>query len=145
MDSCWQVGRIPLLSLDNLKYKERDYLENVFKFWQQPKTRFPISHYWDQRVRQHLGTRYDSRVGVFDWDYHMKLRSCGAEHITSREYKGWRNSGVAFTWLETEVTEPNLTLATGAIQVSLNWHRPKLKFALKLISFNFRTGYQCWQ
>jgi len=132
-DSCLQVGRIPLLSLDNLKYKERDYLENVFKFWQEPKTKFPISHYWDKRVRQHLGTRYDSRVGIFDWDYHMKLRSCGAEHITSREYKCWRNSGVAFTWLETEVTEPNLTLATGAVQVGLNSHIPKLKFALKLI------------
>jgi dynein assembly factor 3 len=119
-DSCCQVARIPLLRLDTLKYRERDYLENVFKFWQEPGTRFPISQYWDKRVRQHLGTRYDSRVGVFDWDYHMKLRSCGAEHITAREYKGWRNSGVAFTWLETEVTEPNLTLATGAIQVGLH-------------------------
>ena len=27
----------------------------------------------DLRLRQHLGTRYDTRRGVFDWDYHMKL------------------------------------------------------------------------
>jgi len=103
-----------------LKYKERDYLENVFKFWQEPKTRFLISHYWDQHVRQHLGTRYDSRFGVFDWHYHRKLRYFGAEHITYRESKGWRNSDVAFTWLETEVTDTHLTLVTGDIQVSLN-------------------------
>jgi dynein assembly factor 3 len=100
-----------------LKYKERDYLENVFKFWQLPKTRFPILQHWDKRLRKHLGTRYDSRAGVFDWDYYMRLKPLGAEHITPREYKNWRGSGVAFTWLETEVTEPNLTLATGVIQV----------------------------
>ena len=27
----------------------------------------------EARLRHHLGTRYDSRSGVFDWDYHMKL------------------------------------------------------------------------
>ena len=27
----------------------------------------------DQRLRHHLGTRYDARDGVFDWDYHMRL------------------------------------------------------------------------
>ena len=27
----------------------------------------------DLHLRQHLGTRYDTRRGVFDWDYHMKL------------------------------------------------------------------------
>ena len=26
------------------------------------------------RLRHHLGPRYDSRSGVFDWDYHMKLQ-----------------------------------------------------------------------
>lgn len=24
-------------------------------------------------MRSHLGCRYDSKDGVFDWDYHMKL------------------------------------------------------------------------
>ena len=27
----------------------------------------------DHRLRHHLGTRYDTRDGVFDWDYHMQL------------------------------------------------------------------------
>lgn len=26
------------------------------------------------RLRHYLGARYDSRRGVFDWDYHMKLK-----------------------------------------------------------------------
>jgi dynein assembly factor 3 len=110
---------MPLLRLDQLKYRERDHLENVFKFWQEARTKFPISQYWDKRLRKHLGTRYDSRIGVFDWDYHMRLRPFGADHITSREYKNWRNNGVAFTWLETETTEPNLTLTTGVFQVDV--------------------------
>ena len=25
------------------------------------------------RLRHHLGVRYDSRKGVFDWDYNMRL------------------------------------------------------------------------
>ncbi|GFG33792.1 hypothetical protein Cfor_05135 [Coptotermes formosanus] len=119
-DSCCQVARIPLLRLDTLKYRERDYLENVFKFWQEPGTRFPISQYWDKRVRQHLGTRYDSRVGVFDWDYHMKLRSCGAEHITAREYKGWRNSGVAFTC----IADITILQLGSLVTVKSNFGRP---------------------
>jgi dynein assembly factor 3 len=110
---------MPLLRLDQLKCKHRDYLENVFKFWQVSRSRFPISLHWDKRVREHLGSRYDSRFGVFDWDYHMRLRPAGAEHVTAREYKTWRNTGVAFTWLETEATEPNMTLATAPIQVGL--------------------------
>ncbi|KAJ9596537.1 hypothetical protein L9F63_012436 [Diploptera punctata] len=116
-DLDYQVKRIPLFRLDQLKYRERDYLENVFKFWQEPVSRFPILQFWDNRLRKHLGTRYDSRKGVFDWDFHMHLRPRGAKYISSYEYKTWRSSGVAFVWLETESTEPNLTLATGAVQI----------------------------
>ena len=28
----------------------------------------------ESRLRHHLGVRYDSRSGVYDWDYHMKLQ-----------------------------------------------------------------------
>ncbi|PSN38353.1 Dynein assembly factor 3 [Blattella germanica] len=76
--------------------------KTVFKFWQQAPARFPIAFLWDKRLRKHLGTRYDNRAGVFDWDYHMVLKPRGAELVTSQEYKLWRNSGVAFTWLETQ-------------------------------------------
>ena len=109
---------MPLMRLDQLKYRERDYLENVFRFWQEPASRFPVLKHWDSRLRRHLGSRYDSRKGVFDWDYHMNLRDRSVGSVTLREYKTWRISGVAFTWLETEATEPNLSLATAPVQVS---------------------------
>ena len=28
----------------------------------------------ETRLRHNLGVRYDSRSGVYDWDYHMKLQ-----------------------------------------------------------------------
>lgn len=36
-----------------------------------------ISKAWDYRVRQHLGTRYNSKDGSFDWDLNMKLHEKG--------------------------------------------------------------------
>ncbi|XP_069683358.1 dynein axonemal assembly factor 3 [Periplaneta americana] len=116
-DLDFQVQRMPLLRLDRLRYRERDQLENIFKLWRSPPTIFPVQQCWDRRLRSHLGTRYDSRVGVFDWDYHMRLAPHGGQSVTAREYKRWRGGGVAFTWLETEPCEPNLTLASGAVQV----------------------------
>lgn len=58
--------------------------------------------------------RYDSKEGVYDWDYHMKLKDKPeGSRINSREYRKWRDTGVAFTWLETEVSEINPTLTCG--------------------------------
>ena len=70
-------------------------LEGIFKFWRLPDPNiFDIKRHWyvrlsyhvhvlcsymncvthrEGRLRHHLGVRYDSRSGVFDWDYHMKL------------------------------------------------------------------------
>ena len=38
----------------------------------------------DQRLRHHLGTRYDARDGVFDWDYHMRL-----SELVGPPHRGW--------------------------------------------------------
>lgn len=58
--------------------------------------------------------RYDHRDGAFDWDYQMQLKAKpGGERVNYQEYKHWRETGVAFTWIETENTEPNLTFASG--------------------------------
>nr|CAD7587518.1 unnamed protein product [Timema genevievae] len=84
-DPDYRQARMPLLKLDRLKYKERDYLENILKFWQKDGNNIfhPRAH-WDSRLRRHLGTRYDSKEGIFDWDYHMRLRPLGGERINSR-------------------------------------------------------------
>lgn len=68
----------------------------------------------DHRLRKHLGTRYDSRRNVYDWDYNMKLLS-KADIIHSREYSNWRENGVAFDIREANYNIPNKSLASAEI------------------------------
>lgn len=110
--------RLPMFNLENLKYKERDMLEGIFKMWRMPDSKvFDIEQSWDLRVRHHLGTRYDASKGAFDWDYSMKLCDRGAEIISSRNYQRWRRSGVAFELREGTYDVPNKTLASGKILI----------------------------
>lgn len=104
---------LPCVSIEQMKYRERDYMENLLNFWTTGNTnQFNACELWEHRLRNSLGVRYDSRIGVFDWDYHMRLKEIGKQ-ICWQEYKHFRESGVAFTWLETEVCRPNVTLAAG--------------------------------
>ncbi|KAG7306997.1 hypothetical protein JYU34_007121 [Plutella xylostella] len=104
---------LPCISVEQMKYREKDYMENLMNFWMTGNTnQFNATDLWDQRLRQSLGVRYDSRVGVYDWDYHMRLKEV-ASQICFHEYKHFREHGVAFTWLETEVSRPNTTLGAG--------------------------------
>ncbi|XP_057668455.1 dynein axonemal assembly factor 3 homolog [Diorhabda carinulata] len=98
----------------DIKYKERDYLENLLKFWCS-KDEFDICNIWDRRLRKYLGVRYDSKTGAFDWDLHMRLYDIGAKQICNQEYRNFRNNGVAFTWLESEVSKPNRSLVCATI------------------------------
>ncbi|XP_050543806.1 dynein axonemal assembly factor 3 homolog isoform X2 [Daktulosphaira vitifoliae] len=102
---------LPMLNFDSLKYKERDAIENIFKYWKN-NSGFNISKMWDNRLRNYLGKRYDYRNNSFDWDLHMVLHYIeGGKRITSQEYIYWRNTGVAYTFLETDSTDPNYTFA----------------------------------
>ncbi|PBC27609.1 dynein axonemal assembly factor 3 [Apis cerana] len=107
----------PWLNLEQFKHKDRDHLEAIFKFWERATCEnVPIVEYWDQRIRRSLKTRYDYREGVFDWDYHMILKSRGISNLTLQEYRFWRNNGIAFTWLEGEPVRSNPTLLSNIIQ-----------------------------
>ena len=104
---------LPCVSIEQMKYRERDYMENLVCFWTTGNTnQFHACELWEHRVRHSLGIRYDSRMGVFDWDYHMRMKEIGSQ-ICYPEYKHFREHGVAFTWLETEVCRPNVSLAAG--------------------------------
>ncbi|KAI5751458.1 hypothetical protein M8J77_007673 [Diaphorina citri] len=112
-DESYLDFRLPLVRLNFMKFKELDALESIFHFWQN-NTLFNSVFMWDIRLRRSLGVRYDHRDGVFDWDYQMQLKpKPGGERVNYQEYKHWRETGVAFTWIETENTEPNLTFASG--------------------------------
>ncbi|XP_020708141.2 dynein axonemal assembly factor 3 [Athalia rosae] len=106
----------PWLNLEKLKYKERDNLESIFKFWERAaREGIPIREYWDRRIRKALGERYDYREGVFDWDFHMVLKSREKMNLLLHEYRFWRSNGVAFTWLEGEPARCNPTLINNIV------------------------------
>ncbi|XP_041366025.1 dynein assembly factor 3, axonemal-like [Gigantopelta aegis] len=112
-DSDYLKDKLPLVDLSQLKFKERDFLENIFKMWRSPeKPVFDAEKCWDLRLRQYLGTRYDYRMNAFDWDYHMKLCERGGDIIRKFEYQRWRNTGVAFEIREGTYDVPNKTLAS---------------------------------
>ncbi|CAH2074726.1 unnamed protein product, partial [Iphiclides podalirius] len=104
---------LPCVSIEQMKYRERDYMENLFGFWTTGNTnQFNACELWEHRLRHSLGTRYDTRAGVYDWDYHMRLKEV-AGRVCYQEYRHFREHGVAFTWLETEVCRPNVTFSAG--------------------------------
>ncbi|CAM9955655.1 unnamed protein product [Rangifer tarandus platyrhynchus] len=111
--------QLPWLSLGALKFRERDALEAVFRFWaggEKGPEAFPMSRLWDSRLRQYLGSRYDARRGVSDWDLHMKLHDRGARVIHTREFRRWRDTGVAFELRDSSAYHvPNRTLASGRL------------------------------
>ncbi|XP_024141465.1 dynein assembly factor 3, axonemal isoform X1 [Oryzias melastigma] len=103
-----------------LKFKERDELAKIFKSWtssssSQHPAPVSMSKAWDYRVRQHLGSRYDSREGCFDWDLHMKLHKKGCGVINKRQYERWRGQGLAFEMREGIYQIPNPTLLSSRV------------------------------
>ncbi|XP_060223121.1 dynein axonemal assembly factor 3 isoform X2 [Meriones unguiculatus] len=111
--------QLPWLSLRSLKFRERDALEAVFRFWsggEKGPEVFPMSRLWDSRVRHYLGSRYDARRGVADWDLSMKLHDRGAQVIHIQEFRRWRDTGVAFELRDSSAYHvPNRTLASGRL------------------------------
>nr|CDS25498.1 wd40 repeat [Hymenolepis microstoma] len=103
----------PYISVNNLKSKHRDDLECTFKTWRRKNLpKFDISTYWNSRVRQHLGVRYDAIPNIFDWDCSITLRDRGIKTFDSKEYGRWRSSGVAFSPREASYLSPNRSLAS---------------------------------
>lgn len=133
------------------QFKERDELAAVFQSWIQPSSltrSSPVlmSKVWDYRVRQHLGTRYDSKTGCFDWDLTMKLHERGVcahvgvlplravrvqpdsvlqgRVISKQQYARWRERGVAFEIRDGvyQTTNPSLLSSRVFRQVGV-WRR----------------------
>ncbi|CAF1067917.1 unnamed protein product [Brachionus calyciflorus] len=112
-------SRLKMFDFSLLKYKERDFLEGIFKFWrikEKNKEYFPADKCWDVRLRTYFGIRYDSRSNAYDWDYSMKLidrKNCSI--INHKIYSKWRDTGTAFELRDTNYDTPNKTLASGMI------------------------------
>ncbi|KAG7492098.1 hypothetical protein MATL_G00011120 [Megalops atlanticus] len=100
----------PCLDTTQLRFKDCDELHRIFKQWIHPPSSLCLSKIWDGRVRQHLGTRYDSRLGCFDWDLTMKLHQRGCGVINKQQYVRWRERGVAFEMREGNYQTTNHSL-----------------------------------
>ena len=102
-----------------LKFKERDFLEGIFKFWRldcMNPTVFPAKTCWDLRLRTLLKTRYDTRSNTYDWDFAMKLlERQNAGIIHKKIYSTWRDTGNAFELRDANYNCPNLTLASATV------------------------------
>nr|XP_040032163.1 dynein assembly factor 3, axonemal-like [Gasterosteus aculeatus aculeatus]XP_040032164.1 dynein assembly factor 3, axonemal-like [Gasterosteus aculeatus aculeatus] len=109
----------PALNTALLKFKERDELARIFQMWTRPRPSssssecavpVSMSKAWDYRVRQHLGTRYDSKKNCFDWDLSMKLYEKGCGVISKQQYARWREQGLAFEMREGvyQISNPSL-------------------------------------
>ena len=102
-----------LWDLSLLKEKEIDDMESVFLSWK-TKTGENFSKYWESRQKMLLGERWESREGVGEMDYHMKLVERGGAEVAKKDFLRWRESGIAY-----EVTEDdknivdNMTIISG--------------------------------
>lgn len=69
----------------------------------------------DKRLRHCLSSRYDSRMGAFDWDFQMRMteKNSDTKIVNVQEYKKWRNCGLAFTEYENDYNQANVTFLPG--------------------------------
>ncbi|KAJ3021250.1 UNVERIFIED_CONTAM: Dynein assembly factor 3, axonemal [Siphonaria sp. JEL0065] len=102
----------PLFQFSHLRFKDRDDLEVVFKFWRDDaKKVYEIDKLWDARLRRLYGVRYDVRDNIVDWDYHMKLiKEVSIIHKT--EFFRWRQHGLVYEVRDSAYDKPNRTTAT---------------------------------
>ena len=59
--------------MDNLKFKERDALEDVISSYYSSHD-YDIERYRDTRLRAHYKERYDVRKNMVDWDYSFYVK-----------------------------------------------------------------------
>lgn len=88
----------PSRSFDNMKSKERDFIEEQLRHWVRDQSRADdVAQQWDQRVRHDLAERYDSRVNIVDWDFNFAVLDY-THTIKFPEYREWRLTGLAFDY-----------------------------------------------
>ncbi|KAG3116252.1 hypothetical protein PI124_g3807 [Phytophthora idaei] len=100
-----------LVDLSHLKMRTHDDLIDLFRSWFQ-NVKLDMDILRDHRLRHYYEVRYDYRDNLIDWDYTMKLKKIeNASVIHIRQYRDWRNSGVAFEFGDQTYTAPNRTMA----------------------------------
>jgi dynein assembly factor 3, axonemal len=97
-----------LLDFNHLSFKERDQLEQVLRNYDRSVV-FDMSSLIDHRRRGLYEDRYDSRAAINDWDYHAAFKK-KASIVHIKQYRHWRETGIAFEFGDQQYTEPNKSL-----------------------------------
>lgn len=101
-----------LVDFSKLSHRERDELvEQLEGFAKREVRGWDMASSWDWRLRQLLGSRYDFRANLADWDYHMRLKERGTE-ADSAEFKQWRETGIGYSKRDWTFPRANPTLLT---------------------------------
>lgn len=103
------IATLEIVDLQNLKYKERDDLENVFKSYSR-KNPCDMINLRDHRMRGYYAERYDSRRALGDWDWQYSYRETAASIIHITLYRDWRETGIAFEFGDQTYVEGNRTM-----------------------------------
>ena len=111
------AGRVNLD--DELKSKERDFIEHQVRQWTRPSTDASarIEEIWLARLRTEMAERFDNKDNLIDYDFTFGLLE-QTHGIRFPEYRLWRNTGVAYDYchinprkgVHYNYTEPNKTL-----------------------------------
>ena len=108
-DRCNSVLK-ELVNFDQLKFKDRDEIEDIFSSWYSNHN-YDIEKLRDQRLRAHFKERYDFRKNMCDWDFGFNLEKV-APMLSKKEYIAWRLTGVAFETRLAKNTIPNRTYSS---------------------------------
>ncbi|GBG25249.1 Dynein assembly factor 3, axonemal [Hondaea fermentalgiana] len=95
-----------------VEFREVDALEQVLKSWSEGAP-FDVQNLRDRRLRHFYGQRYDHRVGIVDGDYQNAVKP-HASIIHYKQYKHWRETGIAFEFGDETYTMPNRSMASYA-------------------------------
>lgn len=99
-----------IVDLTQLKYRDRDVLQDIFKGWFKGVT-FDVESLREMRCRGYYRERYDYRKNLMDWDYTTYIKEC-AGIINWFHYKEFCHTGVAFETRLASYKSPNQTLAS---------------------------------
>ena len=101
-----------MLDFSLLKYRERDQLQTVFQSWS-INNPYDAEGLHNRRQRILYKDRYDFRKNVVDWDYQWSLKPIGSV-VHVRQYRTWRNTGIAFEFGDQQYVRPNRSLSSYA-------------------------------
>lgn len=99
-----------VVDLSQLKFKDRDVLQDVFKGWFRDVP-FDVEALREQRCRGYYRARYDHRKNLMDYDYQTFIKEV-AGIIHWFHYKQFGHTGVAFETRLASYATPNRTLAS---------------------------------